>query len=129
MYERGEDHNVRDGILCGGLFNDHVQTWWFSLEPPSRNDFTEMLVYSNDACHYGCGPAFRHGQGRFIKSCVLDMSMKQGRRTLRTDLNGTPSKRATVKVDSDSGYLETIEGSGSDTSICFKQLTVISTIS
>ena len=66
------------------------------------------------------------GKGVSSSRASLDMSMqlRAVAHTLRTDLNGiTVETVPPVKVDSDSGYLETIEGSGSDTSRGFKQLT------
>ena len=66
------------------------------------------------------------GKGVSSSRASLDMSMqlRAVAHTLRTDLNGiTVETVPPVKVDSDSGYLEIIEGSGSDTSRGFKQLT------
>jgi hypothetical protein len=66
------------------------------------------------------------GKGVSSSRASLDMSMqlRAVAHTLRTDLNGiTVETVPPVKVDSDSGYLEIIEGSGSDTSQGFKQLT------
>lgn len=66
------------------------------------------------------------GKGVSSSRASLDMSMqlRAVAHTLRTDLNGITFETVPpVKVDSDSGYLEIIEGSGSDTSRGFKQLT------
>jgi hypothetical protein len=66
------------------------------------------------------------GKGVSSSRASLDMSMqlRAVAHTLRTDLNGIMSETVPpVKVDADSGYLEIIEGSGSDTSRGFKQLT------
>ncbi|MGI9446539.1 MAG: PulJ/GspJ family protein [Pirellulales bacterium] len=66
------------------------------------------------------------GKGVSSSRASLDMSMqlRSVAHTLRTDLNGiTVETVPPVKVDADSGYLEIIEGSGSDTSRGFKQLT------
>lgn len=66
------------------------------------------------------------GKGVSSSRASLDMSMqlRTVAHTLRTDLNGiTVETVPPVKVDSDSGYLEIIEGSGSDSSLGFNQLT------
>ena len=66
------------------------------------------------------------GNGVSASRASLRMSsaLRSVAHTLRTDLNGiTVETIPPVKVDSDSGYLEIIEGSGTDSSLGFAQLT------
>lgn len=66
------------------------------------------------------------GNGVSASRASLRMSseLRSVAHTLRTDLNGiTVETVPPVKVDSDSGYLEIIEGSGTDSSLGFTQLT------
>ena len=66
------------------------------------------------------------GNGVSASRASLRMSsaLRSVAHTLRTDLNGiTVETIPPVKVDSDSGYLEIIEGSGTDSSLGFTQLT------
>ena len=66
------------------------------------------------------------GNGVSASRASLRMSseLRSVAHTLRTDLNGiTVETVPPVKVDSDSGYLEIIEGSGTDSSLGFNQLT------
>ena len=66
------------------------------------------------------------GNGVSASRASLRMSseLRSIAHTLRTDLNGiTVETVPPVKVDSDSGYLEIIEGVGTDSSLGFTQLT------
>ena len=66
------------------------------------------------------------GNGVSASRASLRMSseLRSVAHALRTDLNGiTVETVPPVKVDSDSGYLEIIEGSGTDTSLGLTQLT------
>ena len=66
------------------------------------------------------------GNGVSASRASLRMSseLRSVAHALRTDLNGiTVETVPPVKVDSDSGYLEIIEGSGTDSSLGFTQLT------
>ena len=66
------------------------------------------------------------GNGVSASRASLRMSseLRSVAHALRTDLNGiTVETVPPVKVDSDSGYLEIIEGSGTDSSLGFNQLT------
>ena len=66
------------------------------------------------------------GNGVSASRASLGMSseLRSVAHALRNDLNGiTVETVPPVKVDSDSGYLEIIEGSGTDTSLGLNQLT------
>ena len=66
------------------------------------------------------------GNGVSASPASLRMSseLRSVAHTLRTDLNGMTAETVPpVKVDSDSGYLEIIEGIGTDSSLGFTQLT------